>query len=267
MVDDDVAISSYRCITDEIQEGDGESEMAYLINLPTAFANAHKVALDSGVSSICIIGGSAIRTEFGKLDFVVIPLNTDIYFVASRSNRERQLVQTGNRTMLIVRVTAPNSTQSNSPERLANATFGIGGQRNSMAAQYSSCSAGQLSFVAATGFPNKITNGVIELPIQSTINNLSIFSLENSMKVGVRISLGVTDLGSAFSHIVFCLPFGTTFKGGNWIAYSYGSGSYSYFNNGESSFCHARFLGFQTIDLSFVLFLVHCRSVLLKSKC
>ena len=68
-----VPTSTYRCITDETQEGDGESEMAYSINLPTAFVVAYKEKLDTGVSSICIIGGSAIRTAFGKPDYVIIP--------------------------------------------------------------------------------------------------------------------------------------------------------------------------------------------------
>ena len=66
MMADRVPTSTYRCITDETQEGDGESEMAYSINLPTAFVVANKEKLNTGVSSICIIGGSAIRTPVGS---------------------------------------------------------------------------------------------------------------------------------------------------------------------------------------------------------
>ena len=238
MMADRVPTSTYRCITDETQEGDGESEMAYSINLPTAFVVAHKEKLDTGVSSICIIGGSAIRTAFGKPDYVVIPPNAGIHFVASLSNRDRHLAQTGSRSVLVVRVTAPSSTQSASSTSLADATFGTGGQQYSMASQYSSCSAGKLTFVAASGYPDKVTNGVIDILLPATVNNTNIFDLENSMKNAVKDSLGVADLGSTFSNIMFCMPYGTTFYSGgskDWLAYAYVPGQYSYYNNGECS--------------------------------
>ena len=238
MMADRVPTSTYRCITDETQEGDGESEMAYSINLPTAFVVANKEKLDTGVSSICIIGGSAIRTAFGKPDYIVIPPNAGIHFVASLSNRDRHLAQTGSRSVLVVRVTAPSSTQSASSTSLADATFGTGGQQYSMASQYSSCSAGKLTYVPASGYPGKVTNGVIDLLLPATVNNTNIFDLENSMKNSVKASLGVADLGNTFSNIMFCMPYGTTFYAGgskNWLAYAYVPGQYSYYNNGECS--------------------------------
>ena len=234
MLADGVSFASYRCLTDEAQEGDGESEMSYSINLPTAFINAHKITLDSGVSTICIVGGSAIRTEFGKPDYVVIPQNTNIHFVARRANRQRHLAQTGNRTVLIVRVTAPNSNQSNSAASLANGTFGTGGQQYSMASQYSSCSAGKLSFIAASGFIGQITNGVTELQLNATVNGMTMSSsFENSMMTFVKGALGIADLGITFNHIMFCMPTGTIASNSTgWLAYAYISGYFSFYNNG-----------------------------------
>jgi len=230
------AISSYRCLTDETQEGDGESEMSYSIDLPAPFVNGNNVTLDSGVSTICIVGGSAIRTEFGKPDYVVIPPNADIHFVASRNiNRQRRLTQTfGSRTVLVVLVKAPDSLQSNSVRSLANGTFGIGGQQYSVASQYSSCSAGKLNFIPASGYPTRITNGVINIALPSSINDIYISDLENSMKIAAKVLLGINDLNNHFSHIMFCMPRGTKIKGNDaktWSAYGITPGQYSYYNN------------------------------------
>jgi len=235
---DGVGASRYRCLTHATQEGDGMAEMSYSLNLPTTFVNANKVLLDSGVSSICIIGGSAIRTEFERPDYVVIPPNTEIHFVASRKSRQRHLVQTsGIKSLLLVRVTAPNSTQNDSLERLSNVTFGTGNQQNSMAAQFSSCSSGKLQFVPASGYPGIITNGVMDLPLQASVDGLYITDIQNSLTAAVQNKLGVANLGSIFSNIMFCMPYGTlrskTVNSKSWIAYSFMPGQYSYFNNGE----------------------------------
>jgi len=236
MMADDTGVSNYRCFTDETQESDGKSEMSYSINLPMHFVNRNKVMLDSGVSTICIVGGSAIRTEFGKPDYVVIPPNADIHFVASRNiNRQRRLTQTfGSRTVLVVLVKAPDSLQSNSVRSLANGTFGIGGQQYSVASQYSSCSAGKLNFIPASGYPTRITNGVINIALPSSINDIYISDLENSMKIAAKVLLGINDLNNHFSHIMFCMPRGTKIKGNDaktWSAYGITPGQYSYYNN------------------------------------
>jgi hypothetical protein len=232
---------SYRCLTDESQEGDGESEMSYTLNIPDRFlTNNNKAKLDTGSSTICIIGGSAVRTPFGKPDFVVIPDQAVIRFIKSLDNSSwrRSLVQTGTRTVLLVRVTAPSSSQSSSAAVLASTTFGTGGQTYSMAGQYSSCSAGKLNFVAASGYGSIIQNGVMDLALPSSIVNQSIFDLENSMTTAVKNALPVSDLYTAFSNVIFCMPDGTTFNVGgskDWLAYAYLGGKFSYFNNGKCS--------------------------------
>jgi len=238
MSTDGIPSSGYRCLTDKMQEGRQESEMSYSINFPSTFVSAYKFKLDSGVSTICIISGSAIRTEFGKPDYILIPSNADIHFVASRENRRRQLVQTtGNRTVLIVRVTAPGSAQSNTRASLANAAFGSGGQQNSFAAQYSACSARKLQFVAASGFESMITNGVIDLALPAPVNGIYTSSLANDMISSIKNTLGVTNLGNTFSNIMFCMPIGTISRANNstnWVSSTTILGQYSYYNQ---NFC------------------------------
>jgi hypothetical protein len=218
-------VKTYRCLTRETQEGDGESEMSYTLNLPSYFVNANKAKLDTGVSNICIPGGSAVRNEFSKPDFVVIPSGSSIKFVEGRARHVRRLAQSGNRTTLIVRVSSSNATHTDSAVILANAAFGVGGQQISMSSQFNSCSAGKLNFVPASGF-NVISNGVVELLLN-----------ENPMTIAGKTLLGVSDLYSTFSNVIFCMPYGTTFKAGgsnDWLAYAYVPGQFSYYNNGES---------------------------------
>ena len=229
-------VKTYRCLTRETQEGDGESEMSYTLNLPSYFINANKAKLDTGVSNICIPGGSAVRNEFSKPDFVVIPSGSSIKFVEDRTRHVRRLAQSGNRTTLIVRVSSSNDTHTDSAAILANAAFGVGGQQYSMSSQFNSCSAGKLNFVPASGF-NVISNGVVELLLNESVVGKNIFDLENPMTIAVKNLLGVSDLYSTFSNVIFCMPVGTTFKAGGsngWIAYAYVPGQFSYYNNGKS---------------------------------
>ena len=227
-------VKTYRCLTRESQEGDGESEMSYTINLPDYFVNASKVTLDTGVSNICIPGGSAVRNEFSQPDFVVIPSNARIKFVERSARHVRRLAQTGTRTTLIVRVTSPSESITESAAVLANAAFGTGGQQYSMSAQFNSCSAGKLNFVPASGF-NIISNGVMELLLNEPIAGQNIFNLENPMTIAVKTLLGISDLNSEFSNVIFCMPYGTTFRAGgskDWLAYAYVPGHFSYYNKG-----------------------------------
>lgn len=235
MLADFQGYESYRCLTDESQEGDGESEMSYRLNLPSYFISANKGLLDTGLSTICIKGGSAVRTEFGSPDYVIIPPGANIRVVQSRA-RQRRLLTTGSRSVLLVRVSTPNETYVDSTAVLANVTFGIGGQQTHLASQFSACSAGKLTITAAAGFPNTIVDGVMELKLSSTVKGANVRNLENSLVTMVKDALGVSDLKTTFDNVLFCMPPGTLDqKGGNWLAYTYQLGSFSYYNNGQSA--------------------------------
>lgn len=226
--------SYYRCLTDSAQEGDGESDMSYFINLPSTFVEANKVKLETGLSSICIMGGAAIRTEFGKPDYIVIPTNAHIHFVASRATGgQRHLAQTsGTRSVLVVRVTAPNSPQSTSAISMTNSIFGIGGEQHSMASQYSSCSFGKIAFVPANGYSG-IVNGVLDLVLPTSVVNINVETIENSMKIAVKNALNITNnLDSSFSNIMFCMPKGAMLTSDSTtLAYAYLNNPYTYYKH------------------------------------
>ena len=217
------------------QEADGTSEMSYELSLPSYFIYANKAELDSGTSTICIVGGSAVRTGFGQPDTVFIPPRANIHFVNRPVEPNRRLLVNGTQAVLVVVVTAPSSLQSVTPARAADVNFGTGGQQYNMMKQFNSCSFGKLNFVAATGFPSVLTNGVIEISLPQSVYNTTSTGLENTMIDATKAKLGVDDLKTHFSKVMFCMPYGSlsSSRNMNWVAYSYRPGSYSFFNNGK----------------------------------
>ena len=230
---------SYRCLTDASQEHDGLSGMAYDVALPSSFVNANKVQLDSGVSTICIPDGLAVRGAFGEQDWIVIPPNTEITFVKDRRRlristsyqQQRRLVQTGTRSVLAVRVTTPFSSPSATVDQLADSIFGSQERQASMASQYSACSFGKLNFVPAVG--SGVANGAMNLALNQTIHGLNVRHIENSLVS--KLQGLVTNLDEV-DHVIFCMPEGSTFpyKSGasfGWMAYAMKPGKFSYYNN------------------------------------
>lgn len=225
------SVESYRCITDDEQEGDGEAEMSYDLNLPSYFIEAYKAKLDSGVATICIPGGTAIRTpNLSESDVVSIPFGADIHFVNDKPQNQRHLTATGTQSVLVVRVTSQNSTQSLSSATLANSIFGVGGLQFNMASQFSACSSGKAKYGPATG--SIITNGVMDLFLDQKITNMGS-ALENQLISAAKLLLGVQKLETSFANILFCMPSGILNSAGKpWVAYSYSPGQFSFYNDG-----------------------------------
>jgi hypothetical protein len=226
-----LGVESYRCVTDEGQEGDGQSEMSYELHLPSYFVEAHKATLDSGLSTVCIPGGIAIRTpSLIEPDIISIPTGADIHFVEGRMQKLRHLTSVGARSVLVVRVTSRGSSQSLSSATIADSIFGVGGRQFSMTRQFLSCSSSKLVYTPATG--SKITNGVMDLFIDKNITNMGS-AIENQLIASARNLLGVAKLETSFANILFCMPSGIVNSAGNfWVAYSYSPGQFSFYNDG-----------------------------------
>lgn len=250
--ENDKSFERFRCLTKESQESDKQSEMSYDLDLPSDFVRINKDRLNSGVSNLCIRGGSAVRTEFGSPDYVVIPTGAELSFVGGGVRHQRRLEQTGTRSVLVVRVNTPYETLTNSAVTLANGTFGIGGQPFSLASQYSSCSFGKLKFVAASGY-SAIKNGVVDINLGGSVAGIDSRDLENDMIEKVKAALGVNEVKPIFDHFLFCLPPGSLQNGAStWIAYAYTRGQFTFFNDGQCN--HAIYMFSSTISLTlFVL--------------
>lgn len=238
---------SYRCLTVSTQETDGESEMSYALNLPSFFVNANKKKLSTGTATICITGGSAVRSGLDNPDpdVVIIPSGATISFVTSR--HQRRLEVAGRRTTLVVHVSTISENPARTASELADATFGTQGQKYSMASQYNSCSAGKVTFIP--GDQPGVSSGVLEINLSETIVDKNIFDLENTMTLEVKKVLSFAadqdifgnalligaDLKDMFDHVLFCLPDGSRYKASgtkNWLSYAYKPGFASYYSGG-----------------------------------
>jgi hypothetical protein len=125
------------------------------------------------------------------------------------------------RTVLAVRIKAPDSTTTASLDTLRGDIFGIG--RDSTAVnlkeRFNSCSYGQMvmnPFIGQTTSGYVVDNGVVEVQISTLVTGQSDTIVKNAATAALFTLLGIADLSSKFDHVMLCLPPGTT---GGWIAY------------------------------------------------
>jgi hypothetical protein len=205
----------YMCEMDVTEEPSRKAnQMYFLDNLPLDFLKNHKDHLDNGDARICIPNGRANQTS-QKIEFSSSALPK---YLGRRehANQEhhRQLMNspTGTHTVLAVVI----SSTEGETDPIANTTavagnlFGVGpmAQTVNVASQYSSCSSGKLQMVAATG--NNVVNGVLAVKISTTIAGSNALVLQNALVTATNAALGITDIRKAATHVLFCLPNGTS---------------------------------------------------------
>ena len=61
-----------------------------------------------------------------------------------------------------------------------------------------------------------VDNGVVEVQISTLVTGQSDTIVKNAATAALSALLGISDLATAFDHVMLCLPPGTT---GGWIAY------------------------------------------------
>ncbi|KAL7533016.1 hypothetical protein ACHAXR_012609 [Thalassiosira sp. AJA248-18] len=136
--------------------------------------------------------------------------------------RTRQL-QTGDRTLLVVRVRGADATTSPSESTLNDNWFGTNTDPHNLKSQYAACSYNKLTFSPVTSIG---TDGVVTVTIANTISGASDGTIRNAVTAKLRATYG-TDSGLA-DHVALCLPAGTS---GGWIEYAYIHSWLSVFNN------------------------------------
>ena len=145
--------------------------------------------------------------------------------------QRRQLAITGDHPTLVVRVTSTNGSPSPSASSLAGSVFGLGPSplENNMAQQYWDCSREQLSF-SPFDIGDNIVNGVVDVYLPQGTLGKDIFSLTNAMYEAAVEKVGNSLI--AAKHVMYVVPFGTTFDGSpNWVAFANMHGKSSYYNN------------------------------------
>ena len=232
--DDDNGLR-FECLRKSDGQASGiSSEIPFQIDLPQEFVDEHATELQSGLSTVCVRGGTIDdATVPGQ---VVIPDGADLELIAGgQETDEDEALGFGNRTVLVVRVLGTAESPVETVERMQGAVFGLGGQplANSMRAQFGRCSFSKINFIPASGF-DQFENGVINIQLNYRLRGRGALGVKESATKAVRELLGVEFLGETFDHVVFCMARGTTSNGrSDWTAFATVNGWDSTFNSGR----------------------------------
>ncbi len=185
------------------------SDYSYRIDLPDDFVERNNDAIMSGKLFANIPGGQIVD---GK---IIYTDNEQITLAAppkSFETRHRTLqATTGAQKVLVLRISANDSTNTFSASQLYNYIFGTSDPTNtpSLVTQYSRLSFGKLNFEPAMG-------GVIEVPVDMNANGALSITIRDSAIAYVSTTYGVSSLTQLADHVMFCIPPGT----GSWDASS-----------------------------------------------
>lgn len=220
----------FQCFLD--RDNDGFYEYSYMVDLPDDFVNAHRECIWSGDCLLHIPGGQAIDDETVSHPTVSVPVAAAISVEEQIEPLDRrQLAITGDHPTLVVRVTSADGQCSPTANDLAGSVFGLGTNSlvNNMAKQYKDCSKDQLTF-SPYDYGDSITNGIVEVTINSATTGVDILSLTNTLYEATVDVVG-NNLFAA-KHVMYCLPYGTEFEGSKgWVAFANMNGKSSYYNN------------------------------------
>jgi hypothetical protein len=160
--------------------------------------------------------------------------------VTSGSATSDSTVESANTTeksVLVVRVVAPDAETSQSMTQLSDSVFGTSGDPVNLATQIDACSYGQLKFIAAQPQSDEpIFDGVIEVTIDQSVSGLDNSTVRNAVTTALNEKLGYP-ASSRFDHVMYALPSGTN---GGWIAYAYVNSWLSVYNNNWATYVSAQ---------------------------
>ena len=151
-------------------------------------------------------------------------------------NSRKLTAITGDRTMVIFRVSGSDATSSKTAAQISDAFFGTSGDINNLKARYAACSFGKLQIIPGTG--DGFTNGVAEITIDTNVIDSENFAIQDAVTEAIIAKYG-SSLHTKYDHIVYALPRGTTFgKGGHnrWLAYAIMNSYLSVYNGDNVMF-------------------------------
>ena len=252
---------AFDCVTDANGEEGMLAEIPYQIDLPHSFVEEHMETLQTGLSTICVRGGRAIRLPNSTLpDQIVIPegatiILTDDGVVPGNSSMEDDGLGFGNRTTLVVRVSGTTESPEESVASLEGAVFGLGNESltNSMSAQFRRCSFSKLDFVPSPDF-SQVENGVIDVQLNYALQGRGALGVMADVIDVLPSIFGIPLLPRlSFDHVVFCIARGTTFAGrANWTGFAALNGWRTVLNSGQ-----CRSLSYLMHEISHNFGLVH----------
>ena len=128
--DDDDDGFQFECLRKSNGQASGiSSEIPFQVDLPREFVDAHATELQSGLSTVCVRGGTIDFPNATVPGQVVIPEGADLELIAGgQETDEDEGLGFGNRTVLVVRVLGTGESPIESLEEMQGAVFGVGRQ-------------------------------------------------------------------------------------------------------------------------------------------
>jgi hypothetical protein len=180
-----------------------------------------------------LVKSNKVHPALSQLNLVGLRINQGIIRAAentdriikpaknNNNNNRRSLQAVGTRTVLVVRVIAPDAATTATMAQLSDDVFGTSGDPANLKSQYAACSYNQLVFNPAVAAG--VTNGVREVSISQTVTNVA----DDVVRNAVTAAIGGGKPSYA-DYVMYCLPSGTS---GSWIAYAYVNSWMSVYNN------------------------------------
>jgi hypothetical protein len=137
------------------------------------------------------------------------------------------------RSVLAVRVKAPDSVTTADLKTLSDDIFGADGTAVNLSERFNSCSYGEtqmIPYAGSTPSGVSIQDGVVEVEITKSVTGKSKDEIRTAVLAELTDYLGISDLNNAdngFDHVMLCLPPGTS---GTWIASGKSSHSFLFSN-------------------------------------
>jgi len=184
------------------------SDFSYIIDLPDDFVESNNDSIMAGSLFANIPGGQVVNGA------VVYPFNSDITVSPSPDSfnrRRRRLVASGTRRVLVLRITALDTTNDYSASQLYKYVFDNSQPytQPTLASQYAKMSFGKLNFV-----PTQY--GVMEVHVPINATGASTMAVRDAAISAVVTQYGVSSITDMAEHVMFCIPPGT----GNWAGSS-----------------------------------------------
>jgi hypothetical protein len=180
-------------------EPDNESGVTFEIeSVPPGFSVANNPYAD-------IIGGVLDR------DNAKVLMPPGAYISALKNNNRRSdssRRRVGNKSVLVVRVKAPDASTGATAAQLSDSVFGTHGDPVNLKTQYASCSDDQLIFEPYSGTTNTgqtISDGVVEVDITQTVNGVDDGIVRNAVTNAVVAKVRVPALEAYSPSLHSCL--------------------------------------------------------------
>ena len=199
----------YKC---KLHRNDRANAGSYFVKIE-GVDTAQLAVAESGETTIWAEGAMIMN---GTL---TVPSGAAVKFERPATRRRLATAQ-GTRKVLVVRAETRGGDTIGSKAALSDRIFGTHGNAITMRSQYLGCSHNKLNFVpfeerAESGYT--VTDGVIEVEIDSDYRGDSRYAIEDAMEAAAESVVG--DLERQFDNVILCVPPGTS---GGWIAYAYG---------------------------------------------